>query len=225
MTTIQQPISNDPQSSFNFFQPIPQKEALCTETPCFPSMEVSGPTTLWNLYRIRYLLIRYLTCHVPFLPQCTPFLGGHSLLECIYLVVGTVILVSYCQIGANIQGSGSITQIAGVACVLLAYRNNIATIYFGISFERALYWHKVIAILALILSAIHTVIGQSGEADKVLSGYILLGLMIATSFACFETIHLRVFLFHPFWIVWGDYCVIICPRSICHCHRWIGMVY
>ena len=198
--------TDQPNTTFTFFQPTPQKEALCTETPCLPSLEVTGRTCLWNMYRIRYLLIRYLTCPVPFLPQNTPIFGGHSLLECIYLVIGTVILIAYCQIGADIKGSGNIAQIAGVSCVLLGYRNNVATLYFGISFERALFWHKVTAILVLILSAIHTVIGQNGERDKVVTGYILIGLMIVTSIAY----TLKRFIFEFFYFIhFGLFGVII----------------
>jgi NADPH oxidase len=78
----------------------------------------------------------------------------------------------------------------GAIVVTLGLRNCIIYNMLGLTFERALYWHKFFAIVALIGAVIHGIGEANGEddggdrrrleeedEDRSLTGYILIGLM------------------------------------------------
>lgn len=138
------------------------------------------------LHDFRYWIIRKLSCPVRCLPAKTPVIGGRSFLELAIICLAYGIILAITS-KADTGGSGSITSAIGGICVLLGLRHNVFTMVFAISFERALYWHKLAAILFLATGAIH---GSyclledyhiSRHNNRNLSGVILEAAMLATS--------------------------------------------
>lgn len=64
--------------------------------------------------------------------------------------------------------------------VVLGLRYNILSVIFGISFERALFWHRIVAIVVLICGCLHGYSEWEVPIDS--SGFALLFLMGLMSF-------------------------------------------
>jgi NADPH oxidase len=58
--------------------------------------------------------------------------------------------------------------------ILFALRNNVLTFLFGISFERALLWHRAAARLTIILAVIHAY--KNFKEDSIIGGNKLTGI-------------------------------------------------
>jgi len=74
---------------------------------------------------------------------------------CTMLFVLAIICALLCTIQNGSSSSGSCVQIIGLFVVLFGLRNNFNTIIFGISFERAIYFHKFIGLLFMLGTAFH----------------------------------------------------------------------
>jgi NADPH oxidase len=102
------------------------------------------------------------------------------------------VLIAVCK---GTQTSGELASAIGGLAVIFGLRNNVLTTIFSISFERALFYHKLVAVLSLILSAIHGAFalvgsdseeeggdgGEGGDDDRNSSGFVLIALMAAAS--------------------------------------------
>lgn len=192
---------------------------LCSETQACPN--VANPSFLLSsFYRFRYWAIRYLTCPIPFVKNSIPIIGGKSIFECLFILGTYGVLLGVCT-KLDQSGSGTLASIFAGLLVLLGLRNNVATVFFSISFERALFWHKVFAFLALGLSIIHGWLCLSSDASfdpinsgqsKNLSGIILLAAMFVTS----GSYILKKVFFEYFYVLHCFLYALIVALSIAH---------
>eukprot|EP01038_Epipyxis_sp_PR26KG_P007873 gene7873-10688_t len=175
-------------------------EKQCLETLLCPNL---SSHKLKYLYKLRYWVIRYLARPCPWY---LPIIGNKSVLELLFLgvlyAIGTYICIRVGALSAGLVAS----FIAGIS-ILCGCRNNLLTIILSISFERALYWHKVVAVSSIIFSGIHGYYflqENSSISGENLSGIVLVGLMVFTSliyvvkhisFEVFYTVHILVYVF------------------------------
>jgi len=95
---------------------------------------------------------------MPFIKSDTPFIGGRSVVEIaavFTIIIMTVVVFSVFVSDERAEELGFITDWTFAATVVLGFRNNVLSILFGISFERAINFHKWFAIAALIAMMIH----------------------------------------------------------------------
>jgi hypothetical protein len=112
---------------------------------------------LTSFLRFRYLLVRLLTCPIPYLKSNVPFIGGRSFVEIGAIVAVLVMtMVVFIKIGEE-EELGLLTDWIFAVTVVLGLRNNILSILFGVSFERAIYFHKWVAIAALVAMVIQSI--------------------------------------------------------------------
>ena len=159
-------------------------DVLCTETLMFHPKPKANNSCWASFYKARYLTIRHLTCPVPYLPHSFPIIGGKSVLECSYFFLALILLVVFCRIDgegamADTHASGWFTGAFGALTVLLALKNNIASIMFGISFERALFYHKFSAIMCYFTAAAHTFIVFYHHEQKNGIGFVLTAVLLS----------------------------------------------
>lgn len=119
---------------------------------------MSGKHLCSLLSDIRYIIIRTVSCPVPFLTNDVPLIGGRSFAE-------LLIMVAMAALFFVTAGSGSTESIICAMLVLFGLRNNVLAAIFGVSFERALYFHKWSGILAISVVIIHAV--AKGEMPRV----------------------------------------------------------
>jgi hypothetical protein len=164
-----------------------ETESYCTENLAFPSVKLSSKPgqQLKKVYKFRYWVIRSLTCYIPYVPQWLT--GGKSLLEIILMELAFMLFIITIQ-GYDGSSSGHLVADIGCLMIIFALRNNILTFLFGISFERALLWHKAAARLTIILAFIHAYINFKEDSiidgDK-LTGIPMLVLLITASLSYF----------------------------------------
>ena len=105
---------------------------------------------------MRYKAVRAISFPVPLLSSMLPFIGGKTLPEiAIIILVAVLFLAVGCRGAAT--NSGTAAQLLAGAAILGSLRKlNLYNIVFGISFERALFWHKLMAILFFACLAIHS---------------------------------------------------------------------
>jgi NAD(P)H-flavin reductase len=145
--------------------------------------EEDGSSRMGNFMSdVRYYIIRTIGCPVPFLPASVPVIGGRSFIE-IFLSAAVIAL------GVLISGgSGAIADYICAVTILLSMRYNILTVLFGISFERAIWWHKVFAVTAIIAVGVHS---QKGANT---TGIIILACMCLAAVSYFiKPYHFELF--------------------------------
>ena len=102
----------------------------------------SGPSSVQGrLASCRYWCMRLVSCPVPGLKASVPIIGGRTLVEVICVAVLIFMAISL-ALPSN-QGAGHYGDFFGAATTILGLRNNLLQVLFGISYERALFWHKV----------------------------------------------------------------------------------
>jgi NAD(P)H-flavin reductase len=112
---------------------------------------------------------------VPGIKASVPIIGGRTLVEIICIVI-------LCAMAAGLalpsnQGAGHYGDFFGAATTILGLRNNLLQIIFGISYERALFWHKVMGICTLCMICFHALCGFN------FSGFLMcfaMGIMTLT---------------------------------------------
>ena len=89
---------------------------------------------------------------------------------------------------------GQVANSLGCIVFLLGMRNNLLSVIFGISFERALYWHKVISYVFMLTVSIHAVLMGIDFSGIVLAALCLFApisyLFKNTSFELFYYSHI-----------------------------------
>lgn len=97
------------------------------------------------------------------------------------------------------EGTGSIAIIPAALAFAFACRNSVWVLFTGLSFERALFWHKLCAYLSVLVGAWHGFL--SDEWDS--SGLVLTGTMAALCLFSLWFIRRRIFeAFYRFhWIL------------------------
>lgn len=140
----------------------------CTENLFFPSF-YSENNKLFSLLNFRYKVIRALTFKIQCISPSFPIIGGRTLIEIITILIGVLFCV-YCCFYTNTSDSGSLVAMLGGMAIFLGLRNNIFTLLFSVSFERAIFWHKVVAVFSLIVGIIHGVISVLKEKENFDAG-------------------------------------------------------
>eukprot|EP00238_Polyblepharides_amylifera_P007236 CAMPEP_0196581748 /NCGR_PEP_ID=MMETSP1081-20130531/35324_1 /TAXON_ID=36882 /ORGANISM="Pyramimonas amylifera, Strain CCMP720" /LENGTH=533 /DNA_ID=CAMNT_0041902089 /DNA_START=189 /DNA_END=1790 /DNA_ORIENTATION=+ len=107
------------------------------------------------------------SCYKPF-PNIPIFFNVQMLLvsACCLGVIGLAAATADCSV------SGVLSTFAGLATFLIVPHSSIFIWLFGISFERALDYHKMFAYVSVICGFIHL-----GTCSSSSTGYILIGLM------------------------------------------------
>lgn len=133
-------------------------DRLCTENGLIPACISRSPflnKMLLPLYNFRFWVVRSFFCPM----KCTylNFLSSEMSFAqlCTMLFVLAIICALLCTIQSGSSSSGSCCQTIGLFVVLFGLRNNFNTIIFGISFERAIYFHKFIGLLFMLATAWH----------------------------------------------------------------------
>jgi NADPH oxidase len=73
---------------------------------------------------------------------------------------------------------GRISDYAGAVTMAFGLRNNVLNFLFGISFERAIFWHKVTAIVFIITAAIHGILLGSNDTGFIIIAFMGLAALI-----------------------------------------------
>jgi predicted ferric reductase len=123
-------------------------------------IQVKGKSR-WRDYlaSIRYLIIRTIGCPVPFLQNWIPILGGRTLIELVMIAVACVVTIP--QALSDFKGAGTVADYLMMITIVLGFRNNVLTYILGMSFERVIYWHKLIAVLTVVVTIIHAFEGMN----------------------------------------------------------------
>jgi hypothetical protein len=113
----------------------------------------------------RYVVLRSLSLPTPCLKSSIFFVGGKSLIEVIFIVCLLLVCFAYPSMNA-----GVVTSALGGGIILSAFRHNINTYIFGISFERALFYHKIATLLYLASMLCHIL-----AVGLNFTGFLLIG--------------------------------------------------
>lgn len=111
---------------------------------------------------VRYWIIRFVSVPVPFLRSSVPIVGGKTFIELI--VLGIAFAIGIMTALPDYANAGNIADYLGVVTVVVGFRNNILSGLLGISYERALFWHKAVGILALVVTIIHSFEGMTNPS-------------------------------------------------------------
>mmetsp|Transcript_26197 Transcript_26197/g.44193 ORF Transcript_26197/g.44193 Transcript_26197/m.44193 type:complete len:553 (+) Transcript_26197:100-1758(+) len=146
------------------------------------SLEVEGPqkpTALsrtdhwWKSYRdfasFRYAVIRCISVPVPFLSHKIPIIGGRTFVE-------LIVVLAIFALGIATAGGGGTTNVLFGLTILISMRFNVLTLIFGIPFERALFFHKVLASSGLIAMIIHA-LSEGTNGSGLALAFLLGGAM------------------------------------------------
>jgi hypothetical protein len=157
-------------------------------------------TWMDHLASIRFLIIRTIGCPIPFLPNWIPILGGRTLIELIMMAVACYVTIP--ESLQDFKEAGVVADYLMAVVILCGFRNNALTYLLGMSFERVIYWHKLIAMLAIAVTIIHAFEGmnQSGLLIILTMGVMALSYLIKPyMFEAFYYIHvIGVVLLIPF---------------------------
>lgn len=136
------------------------------------------------------------------------FAGHHCWYFCCSIVIVVVSIIITIFSSGDIFVNSDISNFAGLT-VIFALRNNVLTVLFGISFEKAIFWHQFTAILVIIMTLIHAmiIVKKSGIIIKSIhshkaSGVALLMVLVISSmsillkkyrFEAFYYLHISMF--------------------------------
>ena len=166
---------------------------------------------------IRYFFVRMLCCPIPFIPQTLPIIGGKTILEIIVSILVMLIVAAMVLTRPDANDMGVITQYIGVVMILLALRRISFMSLFGISFERSLYWHKLMALcylFALMNHGIREGMNSTGVTIGVFSGattLIYASAYMNFSFNLFYYFHIMAY-------------IIIAPLAVIHGGKFFGYI-
>ena len=147
----------------------------------FPSIKVSkDPGFILRIYKVRYWMIRALTCQITFLPDWAT--RGKSMLEIFFILATFALLICISQAHLTSLTSGLLAENFACFMIILALRNNILTMLLGISYERAIQYHKAAGCLTVLLGVSHMILNLR-KAPKRLEkpGIAMLCLFVVTS--------------------------------------------
>jgi predicted ferric reductase len=157
---------------------------------------------------IRFHIIRMISCPIPFLTNAIPFIGGKSLIE-----LGIMAFFAWITISVSLpdaEGAGRIADYLGAVVVITGLKNNILTMLFGISYERALFYHKCFAGMAIAVTIIHAFTGMVMAA---LAMVIVMGLISVLYF-------IKDFWFEGFYYAHLIGVILIIPFGALHKSSW-----
>lgn len=114
---------------------------------------------------------------MPGIKATVPIVGGRTLVE-ILCMLGLILIAAALALPDN-KGAGRYSDFFGAATTILGLRNNLLQVIFGISYERALHWHRVMGCCTLAMIIFHALCGFS------FSGFMIcfaVGAMLLTYF-------------------------------------------
>ena len=162
--------------------------------------------TTWT-QRLRYFLIRLTSCPVPYLSAKIPVIGGRSAVEVgLMIVISIMVLHKSCE---NFKKAGKVLDIMLAIMIVLGIRTNLLTIMFGVSFDRAIYVHKMFGLLTMAVTIIHT-LHKLNDTGIVLLTFMC--VMVASYLV-------KPFYFELFYYSHIISFMIIAPVSVIHDHK------
>ena len=100
-------------------------------------------------------------------------------------------------LSVSYEGAGSIGDMLGAVTTIFGLRNNLLNVLLGISYERALFWHKVLGIAFIAVICIHSLEGMNFSGLMMIlamvlmaSTYMFKNVSIWHAFEIFYYIHL-----------------------------------
>ena len=170
-----------------------ETDVLCTETLAFPSVKIlSNKDSMVRFYSFRYWMVRSLTTSLTFLPRWMT--RGKSAIELFLIVAAFAITLTISQGWLNGASAGQLTQDMACFMIISAFRNNILTIFLGISYERAIQVHKVAGVLTILLAISHMIITLRKKLYEGRTGIALIILFVTTGLSYFlKTKYFEVF--------------------------------
>lgn len=116
---------------------------------------------------------------------------------CILLLFVIAVLISI----PNLEGAGSVGDVLGAVTTIFGLRNNLLNVVFGISYERALFWHKVMGCCFIMVIVIHAFEGMNFSGIMMLvamicmaTTYFIKNMSIPHAFEIFYYLHLSCML-------------------------------
>ena len=98
-----------------------------------------------GLINFRYHLVRLLSIPVPFVPNKIPIIGGRTLIELFFFIAGAILaIVIGCRWREGASAGHTCEAIGAVVIIAALRKLGLYSCLFGISFERALIWHKAL---------------------------------------------------------------------------------
>lgn len=153
----------------------------------------------------RFFLIRLLSCPVPGLMSCVPIVGGRTVPELV-IIFGVPLIALAIVFGAKFD-AGNMSDFMGMVAIALGLRHNFMAVLFGISFERAVYYHKGFALLCLLFLVIHG--NQFGSnASGVGIGFIMFLMALMYTF--------KPYFFEVFYYIHVIGYAILIPVTLAH---------
>lgn len=159
----QNQLEGDTLEFTNVWQPISVEEA---KEDGFDSSNI--------IISIRYFLVRFLSCPTPGLRNSIPIIGGRTVPELIVILGIPAVTIGYFIKGA--VAPETLADYAGFVAVILGLRHNILGILFGISFERAVFYHKGVGLICFVFLLIHAIQKSAVSATGIAIATII-GLM------------------------------------------------
>ena len=158
---------------------------------------------------IKYPIIRLISCHVPFIPSSTPLIGQKTLIELLIICLLLAVGIHLCL--AQSYSAGLFADLAYFFTVLVGLRHNLFAILFNVSFERAVQWHKLIAMVGYTYMIIHAYIEGNDST----------GVVLAVFFGCMSMLYfVKIYFFEVFYFCHIALLVCSFPVAIAH-----GCVY
>lgn len=161
------------------------------EKPTIPYQDVhtgKKPTkTLWrSINEFRARIIRFLAVPTPGLRNSIPILGGRTVIEILLFCAAFVITIYFAATSSAINAA----NISGLVCILLALRYNVLLLLFNLSFERALFWHKVLALVFIAVTSVHiSSVGANSSGLTIIITMVLMSFIYVVKNYHFETFY------------------------------------
>ena len=106
----------------------------------------------------------------------------------VFLLLLLVFTISISVNMGSADSSGGVTTLAMALCLASIPKNSLLHLLLGVSFERAVVWHKMLALCTLILGCLHGFVAAGkldlGDGDYLsgLIAIVLMGVMMLGSF-------------------------------------------
>jgi predicted ferric reductase len=177
--------SENPRSQHGH-EPLPENaksvDVGCNEMLVIPSFR---SRTLQTFYNLRFKFIRFCTVPISCISHRVPIIGGRTVLELAIILVLFGVSINYVLRKVVPAEAGQVVADVAAVAIACGFKNNILTLVFGISYERALFWHKFGAVLWMTLGIIHGVRETPALSDLSRSrntlGLTMMCLLGATS--------------------------------------------
>mmetsp|Transcript_6720 Transcript_6720/g.7031 ORF Transcript_6720/g.7031 Transcript_6720/m.7031 type:complete len:561 (+) Transcript_6720:29-1711(+) len=151
-------------------------------SPSSPSLSPSSPPSFFkssylSYLSLRYLIVRTIGIPIPFLSKSIPIIGGRSLIELIMIIIPFLLTITS-GLSVDPQDAGILADYILAITVIIGFRNNILSYLFVMSYERVLYWHKVMGMVSIAIVIIHGFAGWTNQTGLPI--FIIMAGMAAT---------------------------------------------